>query len=166
MFPTAVYPFATYGNCDRGIFGSFAGSLLVHTQDEHPTVAGDIVVRPPEGGGNKRVIALSSMVTDAELRDEQECIDIIDDAKAEASKHGIVENILLLKADVEHNSSVPEFMVASARRKIILRFTSAEAASAAAQHLHGKKFDGRTVEAEIFEEAVFDTLRVLPHYTC
>lgn len=107
------------------------------------------------------------MVTDVELGDESECLDILDDAKTECAKHGGVEGILLLKAGVAANppAGLDPGLVGAADKHILVLFDQPGSAARAAEALHGKKFDGRIVEASFLHDGVFAQLQGLPHHT-
>jgi splicing factor U2AF subunit len=109
---------------------------------------------------SKRVIGLSSMVTDVELADDQECRDILDDAKTECAKSGVVDGILLLRA----GESGP--VGTQGDKVIFVRFEAPAAAANAARALHGKRFDGRVVAATFHPDETYDALLLSPHHTC
>jgi len=110
---------------------------------------------------SKRVLGLSSMVTDVELNDEEEVRDILDDARTECAKHGPVESLLLLQRGVEVDLAAG---LPAADKVIFVKFGSADAAAGAARVLHGKKFDGRLVAASFHSDEQFDALGALPHH--
>lgn len=126
-----------------------------------PPAAAPLVLDP-----SRRVLGLSSMVTELELADAAECADILDDARTECAKHGEVEGILLLRTPLPASLEPGVAALAAQSEKLIfVRFAHPAAASAAAKTLHGKKFDGRTVAASFHADAEFDSLSALPHHT-
>lgn len=106
------------------------------------------------------------MITDEELVNEDEVREILDDAKTECAKYGTVTGVLLLKAGAaQQGAGAAVDGAAGADKKIFVRFATHAEAAAAAQVLHGKKFDGRVVEATFHPDSRVDTLATLPHHT-
>ncbi|KAK0624672.1 hypothetical protein B0T17DRAFT_507729 [Bombardia bombarda] len=87
------------------------------------------------GGGKKdKVVILRHMFTLAELEEDPAALlDIKDDIREECSKLGAVTNVVLF--DLEEDGIVS------------VKFQTVEAAEACVKLMHGRAFDGRTVEA-------------------
>ena len=93
----------------------------------HPNLA-------PKGTKWDKVVILRHMFTLAELdEDPAALLEIKEDIREECAKLGPVTNVVLYDAEEEGIVSV--------------RFKTAEAAEACLQLMHGRAFDGRTVEA-------------------
>lgn len=93
----------------------------------HPNLA-------PKGTKWDKVVILRHMFTLAELdEDPAALLEIKEDIRDECAKIGPVTNVVLYDAEEEGIVSV--------------RFKTAEAAEACLQLMHGRAFDGRTVEA-------------------
>lgn len=88
----------------------------------------------PKGGKWDKVVILRHMFTLEELREDPAALlDIKDDIREECTKLGPVTNVVLYDLEEEGIVSV--------------KFSTREAAEACLQLMHGRAFDGRTVEA-------------------
>ena len=88
------------------------------------------------------------MVTDPELRDEANFNDIRRDIKEECERFGIV-----LRVTIPRPSKI--FDHVPGLGFVFVQFKSKESAVEAKATLHGRSFDGRTVEATYFDEVKF-----------
>lgn len=91
-----------------------------------------------------RVLVLENMVTEEELRDDNEYEDIVDDVRGEVSKYGTVKSLVIPRPP--GNSSVG---------KIFIEYEAATMAQAAANALRGRQFGGRAVVTTFYDEGKF-----------
>lgn len=94
-----------------------------------------------------KVIILKNMVTVEELQDDQEFGDICEDVKEECSQHGKVLSVLIPR--------VKENYPKQCEGSVFVEFELPEVARAAALSLSGRKFAGRTVDVDYFDETKF-----------
>ena len=117
--------------------------------------------RPPalDTSNATAVVMLANMVTEAELNNAEEMVEILEDTKQECEKHGGVLAIAAPKPGAAGEGALDASAIG---RKVLVHFETAAAATACALELHGKQFDGRTVEATFASEETFTALLELP----
>lgn len=99
------------------------------------------------GVGATRVVLLSNMVTEEELRDDQEYDDILQDVREECGNYGDLDEVWIPR---------PPHAQAG---KIFLRYAAVAVAATAARRLDGRRFAGRAVGTAFIEEAAFEAMR-------
>jgi len=117
---------------------------------------------PPLDASNATaVVALTNMMTQEEAASESEVGEILEDTRAEAEKHGTVLSLAAPKpgAAGEPGSALD---AAALSLKVFVHFESAASATACAQELHGKAFDGRAVVASFVSVDTFQAVLALP----
>ena len=109
----------------------------------------------PDMAAATRVVVLRNMLSDAELSNEAECAEIIDDTLAKcAEDFGPVLAMVIARPG---RDGLPEDCVG----KVFLEFEQLEDAKKAAQGLNRVKFDDRIVETAFHEEGAMATLKAL-----
>jgi HIV Tat-specific factor 1 len=109
---------------------------LADWDDDEPTPAAAALAGAPvlKGGKWDKVVILRHMFTLAELEEDPAALlDIKEDVREECAKLGTVTNVVLFDQEEEGIVSI--------------RFQTIEAADACVRMMHGRAFDGRTVEA-------------------
>ncbi|KAK0631705.1 splicing factor U2AF-associated protein 2 [Immersiella caudata] len=104
---------------------------LADWDDDEPS---ELPTAPPKNSKWEKVVILRHMFTLEELEEDPAALlDIKEDIREECAKLGPVTNVVLFDQEEEGIVSV--------------RFQTAEAAEACLNLMHGRSFDGRTVEA-------------------
>lgn len=91
-----------------------------------------------------RVLVLENMVTEEELRSDQEYEEILEDVRGEVSKYGTVQSLV-----------IPRPPGNSAVGKIFIEYLAAPMAEAASRSLRGRQFGGRPVITTYYDEGRF-----------
>lgn len=120
-----------------------------------------VTPKPLDLSSASEVVVLQNMVTEGEVANGEEMAEILDDTKAEASKHGRVLKCLCPKPG---SGGPPSSAICAEniKMRVYVRFETAEAAVACAKELHGKMFDKRTVAATFISPLTFDAIAILP----
>lgn len=109
-----------------------------------------------------RVLMLANMVTEAEMENAQEVHEIKEDAKLECGKYGLVLAVVIPTPATSHLlSKAPHLHPSMVVGKVFVQFAEVSGAAGAQAALHGKKFDGREVQATSFDEVHFAELNQL-----
>ncbi len=109
----------------------------------------------PDMSKATRVVVLQNMLSDAELGNEAECQEIIDDTIAKCQEDfGPVGGMVIARPG---RGGLPE----GCAGRVFLQFAQLDDARKAAAGLNRVKFDDRIVETAFHDEAVMDTLRAL-----
>jgi hypothetical protein len=109
----------------------------------------------PDMSNATRVVVLQNMLSDAELGNEGECQEIIDDTIAKCQEDfGPVAGMVIARPG---RGGLPE----ECAGKVFLQFAELDDAKKAAAGLNRVKFDDRIVETAFQDEALMDTLRAL-----
>jgi len=95
-----------------------------------------------------KILVLSGMITEEDLKDDDGYQDIVDDIRDECSKYGTV-------VDLE----IPRPGASGGVGKAFVKFQIAEQAQAANAKLTGRKFAGRTVTCAYLDELSYDQRR-------
>jgi len=88
------------------------------------------------------VVELKHMLTEEELKNDEEYEEIMEDTKEECSQFGAIKSIIIPRSGV-------------GMTKIFLEYVSQEDALKAIHSLQGRTFDGRKVQAAFFDEKKF-----------
>lgn len=99
------------------------------------------------GVGATRVVLLRNMVTEEELRDDQEYDDILLDVREECSNYGTLEEVWIPRPPHAQAGNV------------FLRYAAVAMAANAARRLDGRRFAGRSVGTAFLEEGAFEAMR-------
>jgi splicing factor U2AF subunit len=97
----------------------------------------------PPVSPTSRVVELQNMLTEDDLKDEQEYNEILEDTREECSQFGALQSVIIPR------------MGEIGATKIFLEYVTAEDAGKAIQALAGRTFDGRKVTATLFDETRF-----------
>jgi len=97
------------------------------------------------------LLLLKNMVTVAELKDDGEYTEILSETKEECEKFGTVVDIKIPRPSKEGGR-------VKGVGNVYVLFDSKESSSKARGVLHGRVFDGKTVEGEFLDEAEFTKL--------
>jgi RNA recognition motif-containing protein len=108
-------------------------------------MAGELVVKPVSAAPitPSRVVQLCNMLSDQDLANDDEYQDILEDTREECSQFGKLVSVIIPKAG-ELGAT-----------KIFLEYQTTEDAMRAIKGLEGRTFDGRIVEATLFDETRF-----------
>ncbi|GKY92350.1 hypothetical protein MPSEU_000205900 [Mayamaea pseudoterrestris] len=108
-------------------------------------MAGEIVVRPVGEAviAPSRVVQILNMLSSQDLVNEEEFQDILEDTREECSQFGKLVSVIIPKAG-EVGAT-----------KVFLEYETTDDAQRAIASLAGRTFDGRTVEATLFDETKF-----------
>lgn len=90
------------------------------------------------------MLVLENMVTEEELRSDQEYEEILEDVRGEVSKYGTVQSLV-----------IPRPPGNSAVGKIFIEYLAAPMAEAASRSLRGRQFGGRPVITTYYDEGRF-----------
>jgi|TARA_B110000967_G_scaffold202179_3_gene240568 splicing factor U2AF subunit len=85
-----------------------------------------------------------------ELRDDQEFADIEEDVRDECGKFGAVVEVAIPRPAGDGNKNVPGL------GKAFVRYETVSGAAAARDALHGRKFGGKTVNADFIGLDAFE----------
>ncbi|PIA17122.1 hypothetical protein COEREDRAFT_97055 [Coemansia reversa NRRL 1564] len=132
--------------------------------NQHPpsSYAGTGVTLPPgmarAAGGDgvdtaaqaTQIVQLLNMVTPADLADDAEYEDIVEDVRDECSTHGEVSDVVIPRNSADH----PDTQVPGVG-KVFVKFADVMAATSALNALAGRQFMGRTVIASYISEEDF-----------
>jgi hypothetical protein len=111
----------------------------------------------PDMAAATRLVVLKNMLSDAELSNEEECAEIIDDTIAKCQEDfGKVLTMVIARPGREGLGLADECM-----GKVFLEFEQLEDAKKAAQGLNRVKFDDRIVETAFHDEDIIPTLKQL-----
>ncbi|KAI9467926.1 hypothetical protein H4R22_002863 [Coemansia sp. RSA 1290] len=140
----------------RASIGARAGSADQPAQDymQHYPIPSDPqgLVPATKNIEPTSVIQLLNMVTPAELADNAEYEDIMEDVREECSTFGAVVDLVIPRNSAESpDEKVPGV------GKIFVKFSSISEATAALNALAGRQFSGRTVIASYITEDDFST---------
>ncbi|XP_020573819.1 splicing factor U2af large subunit B-like isoform X2 [Phalaenopsis equestris] len=95
-----------------------------------------------------KVLCLTQVVTEDELKDDEEYEDILEDMRGEGGKYGALVNIVIPRPP-PNGDPVPGV------GKVFLEYVDIEGATKARQGLHGRKFGGNQVVAIFYPENKF-----------
>ena len=134
-------------------------SITVRRASQRPPGHGGPMPPPPAGMQRpplsmvpivppSRAIVLSNMVTDAQLMDDQEYNDILEDVLEECKTFGEVLEVFIPRPGGSETT-------VQGLGKIFVHYESLESALKAKQALHNRMFDGKQVDASFFDEQRF-----------
>lgn len=104
----------------------------------------------PPSNPPSHVVFLSDMFEIDELRDDQEFADIEEDVRDECGKFGAVVEVAIPRPAGDGNKNVPGL------GKAFVRYETVSGAAAARDALHGRKFGGKTVNADFIGLDAFE----------
>ncbi|KAI3768059.1 hypothetical protein L2E82_18491 [Cichorium intybus] len=96
-----------------------------------------------------KVLCLTQVVIEDELKDDENYEDILEDMKAECGKFGRLVNVIFPRPNNDGNP-------ASGVGKVFLEYADTENATKARAGLNGRKFGGNQVVAKIYPENKFN----------
>ncbi|CAN1306163.1 Splicing factor U2af large subunit B [Linum perenne] len=96
-----------------------------------------------------KVVCLTQVVTEDELRDDQEYEDILEDMRIEGGKFGTLLNVVIPRPNPDGVSPSPGV------GKVFLEYGDNEGAAKARAGMNGRKFGGNEVVAVFYEENRF-----------
>ena len=126
-------PIGTHGTWEDILAKYMTGELKPKVNNP-PPVNPQVQVKP-----TSRVVMLKNMLTLADLRDDQEYNEILEDTKDECSQFGALKSIIMPRTGM-------------GATKIFLEYLTSDDAGKAIHALAGRTFDGRKVEAVYFSE--------------
>eukprot|EP00939_MAST-03C_sp_MAST-3C-sp1_P000117 g117.t1 len=99
-----------------------------------------------------KVVQMSNMVTAAELRDEAEYNDIVEDIREEMAKSGKVESVLIPRPPANPEAPISDESVGL----IFVAFATVQGARNAKQTVQGRTFNGNTVGVDFYPVDMFE----------
>jgi len=143
-----------HGNWEDILAKYMSGELTLPSQQnqqqqgmmtEHPPTQTATVIPTTTASSTivTRIVELRNMVTMDDLTNEEEYKDLSEDIREECSQFGQLLSVHIPKAD-EPSAT-----------KIFLEYNTSQDAGKAIQSLTGRTFDGRSVEADYFDEELF-----------
>jgi hypothetical protein len=109
------------------------------TGELKPKVNNNPQVNAIQSRPTSRVVMLKNMLSFADLQEDQEYSEILEDTKDECSQFGALKSIIMPRSGV-------------GATKVFLEYLTADDAGKAIHALAGRTFDGRKVEAVYFSE--------------
>ncbi|XP_022887798.1 splicing factor U2af large subunit B isoform X1 [Olea europaea var. sylvestris] len=119
-------------------------SVLLHAQQQ---IALQRFMLQP-GALATKVLCLTQVVTEDELKDDEDYEDILEDMRTECGKFGTLVNIVIPRPN-------PNGEPTPGVGKVFLEYGDIESATKARQGLNGRKFGGNQVEAVFYPENKF-----------
>ncbi|CAA3018354.1 splicing factor U2af large subunit B [Olea europaea subsp. europaea] len=119
-------------------------SVLLHAQQQ---IALQRFMLQP-GALATKVLCLTQVVTEDELKDDEDYEDILEDMRTECGKFGTLVNIVIPRPN-------PNGEPTPGVGKVFLEYADIESATKARQGLNGRKFGGNQVEAVFYPENMF-----------
>ncbi|KAK1357553.1 Splicing factor U2af large subunit [Heracleum sosnowskyi] len=120
-------------------------SVLLHAQQQI-ALQRLMLQQPPQPIGiASKVLCLTQVVTEDELKDDDDYDDILADMKTECGKFGDLVNVVIPRPNSNGE-------VSAGVGKVFLEYVDTESASKARTGLHGRKFGGNQVVAVFYEE--------------
>jgi len=111
--------------------------------------------KPKESEATK-VVVLSNLLSEAELQDEQESLDVLEDTREKCDKDfGEVQSAIVITPVIGGGSDAIEDKWYG---KTMVHFKDEKVAFKAATSLHGLKFDGRPVHCSFITEEVYEKI--------
>ncbi|KAL8123819.1 splicing factor U2af large subunit B-like isoform X2 [Apium graveolens] len=123
-------------------------SVLLHAQQQIALQRLMLQQPPAPIGIASKVLCLTQVVTEDELKDDEDYEDILADMKTECGKFGDLVNVVIPRPN-------PNGEASAGVGKVFLEYVDTESASKARTGLHGRKFGGNQVVAVFYEEDKF-----------
>ncbi|XP_017218265.1 splicing factor U2af large subunit B isoform X2 [Daucus carota subsp. sativus] len=120
-------------------------SVLLHAQQQ---IALQRLMLQPTSGAASKVLCLTQVVSEDELRDDEDYEDILEDMRTECEKFGELVNVVIPRPN-------PNGEPSPGVGKVFLDYVDAEGASKARAGLNGRKFGGNQVVAVFYPENKF-----------
>ncbi|PKA55307.1 Splicing factor U2af large subunit B [Apostasia shenzhenica] len=95
-----------------------------------------------------KVLCLTQVVTEDDLRDDEEYEDILEDMRGEGGKYGALVNVVIPRPSPNDDTN-------SGVGKVFLEYADTDGSMKARQGLHGRKFGGNQVVAIFYPENKF-----------
>lgn len=123
-------------------------SVLLHAQQQ--VALQRFMLQPGGGGGasSTRVLCLTQMVDESELKEDEDYKDILEDIHMECGKFGNLVNVVIPRPN-------PDGVPTPGVGKVFLEYADVESATNARQRLNGRKFGGNEVVATFYPENKF-----------
>lgn len=134
-------PTEQHGNWEDIIAKYMSGELRLPQNDA--TGTSSATIHPMVSAST--VVELRHMLTEDDLKDDQEYTEILEDTRDECSQFGTLKQVIIPRLGEKGAT------------KIFLEYSSSEDAAKAIQGLAGRTFDGRKVEAVYYDEAKFSS---------
>ena len=96
---------------------------------------------------NSRVLVLTNLIVASEMRDEQDYDDIAEDTEEEMKRYGKIIRTVVPKPG--------RGTAKSAIGKVYIQFEKKESAELAKEKMMGRRFEGRVVDAQFYDEDMF-----------
>ncbi|CAH1421438.1 unnamed protein product [Lactuca virosa] len=124
-------------------------SVLLHAQQQ--IALQRMMLQPPPAIGTTatKVLCLTQVVTEDELKDDEDYQDILEDMKIECGKFGSLVNVVIPRPN-------PTGEPAPGVGKVFLEYADVESAAKARGGLNGRKFGGNQVVAIFYPENKFN----------
>lgn len=122
----------------------------------HAAIQAAMAVSTSKDDGSTKIVCISNLLSDAEMADQQESQDVLEDTKDKCEEDfgPVASAILVLPSDGDLQGWTG---------RLLVHFNDMEHAKKAAEKLHGLKFDGRPVACSFVDEKVlFSSLPSLP----
>jgi RNA recognition motif-containing protein len=132
-------PTEPHGNWEDILAKYMSGELRLPQRD---SLGGSGGLLPPVAP-TSRVVELRQMLTEDDLRNDEEYIEILEDTRDECSQFGALKHVVIPRLGEKGAT------------KIFLEYSSVDDAAKAIQGLAGRTFDGRKVEATYYDEEKF-----------
>uniref|UniRef100_A0A162A276 Splicing factor U2af large subunit n=1 Tax=Daucus carota subsp. sativus TaxID=79200 RepID=A0A162A276_DAUCS len=120
-------------------------SVLLHAQQQIALQRLMLQQPPAPIGIASKVLCLTQVVTEDELKDDEDYEDILADMKTECGKFGNLVNVVIPRPN-------PNGEASAGVGKVFLEYVDTESASKARAGLHGRKFGGNQVVAVFYQE--------------
>lgn len=127
----------------EGILAKYLSGEIATGQGAAAATAAAQAAAAPTGPPPSRVVELKNMLTDADLVNEEEYNDIMEDTRDECGQFGSLVSVIIPKAGE------------AGATKIFLEYSSPDDAAKAIAGLEGRTFDGRRVQASYYDETRF-----------
>ncbi|XP_059644533.1 splicing factor U2af large subunit B isoform X2 [Cornus florida] len=120
-------------------------SVLLHAQQQ---IAIQRLMLQPAGSLATKVLCLTQVVTEDELKDDEDYEDIVEDMRMECGKFGTLVNVVIPRPN-------PNGEPAPGVGKVFLEYADLDSATKARTGLNGRKFGGNQVVAVFYPENKF-----------
>jgi splicing factor U2AF 65 kDa subunit len=97
------------------------------------------------------VVCLSNMTTEDDLTDNTLYEELVEDVADECNKHGMVKAIVIPRSTHSYSIEKPSIV-----GKIFVKFSDVPGAAKAIKAISGRRFNGKVVIAEYFDQEIFD----------
>ena len=121
-------------------------------EDLQAAIKAAMAVSTSKEDGSTKIVCISNLLSDAEMADQQESQDVLEDTKdkCEDDFGPVSSAILVLPSDGDFQGWTG---------RLLVHFNDVEHAKKAAEKLHGLKFDGRPVACSFVDEKTYGDLK-------